>query len=114
MFIFWHYAIAYIITLAKIQKMNPELNKEFEKLKKDLAKQMESIPKVLFNSSFGLISELLDSSEILINVPKYNITNHKAILSKNDSGGFTIDIENILSEMSETYDIELLIGNTFL
>lgn len=87
-----------------MNKINPELKKEIER-------QKESIPKVLFNSSFSLMSELLDSSEILINVPKYNIKNHKAILSKNDSGGFTIDIENILSDMSETYDIEMLIGN---
>lgn len=91
--------------------MDSKIKKEVKKLKKDIEKQMEGIPKVSFNSVFSLMSELLDSSEILINVPKYNITNHKAILSKNDFGGFTIDIENILSDMSETYDIEILIGN---
>jgi hypothetical protein len=91
--------------------MDPEFKKEIEKLKNDVAEQMENIPKVLFKTSFDLIFELTDSNEILINVPEYNIVNHKAILSKNDSGGFTIDIENILSDMSETYDIEILIGD---
>ena len=94
--------------------MNPEFKKELEKLKKETEEQAENIPKVLLKTSFDLLFELIDSNEILINIPDHKIVNHKAILSKNDTGGFTIDIENILSDMSETYNIELLIGeNTY-
>lgn len=80
-----------------------------------IKEQTEKIPLVLFESTFGLISELIDSQEVLINVPKLNIKGHEALLLKNDDRGFTIEIENILADFKERYDIEIIIGeNVYL
>jgi len=65
---------------------------------------------VLFEPTFGLINELIDSREVLINVPKYNINGHEALLLKKPERGFTIEIENIISDFKESYDIEIIIG----
>jgi len=87
---------------------------ELKNLKKEIQTKYENIPKVLFNPTFDLIFELVDCNEILINIPKYSIYNHKATLIKNIKG-FTIEIEGVKCNMEETYDIELLIGkNVFV
>lgn len=83
---------------------------EYKKMIQDIKEQTEKIPLVLFESTFGLISELIDSQEVLINIPKWNIKGHEALLFKNNNSGFTIEIEDILTDLKESYDIEIIIG----
>lgn len=81
----------------------------------EIKEQNEKIPLVHFESTFGLINELIDSREVLINVPKYNINGHEALLIKNQERGFSIEIENIVSDFKESYDVEIIVGdNTYL
>lgn len=88
---------------------------EYKKMIQDIKEQTEKIPLVLFEPTFGLISEIIDSQEVLINVPKYNIKEHEALLLKNDDRGFSIEIENIFADFKERYDIEIIIGeNVYL
>jgi hypothetical protein len=87
---------------------------EYKKTIEDIKVKTEKIPQVLFESTFDLINELIDSQEVYINVPKYNIEKHEAFLLKNSDRGFTLEIENILSDFNESYDIEIILGdNTY-
>ncbi|MES2574702.1 MAG: hypothetical protein V4572_07150 [Bacteroidota bacterium] len=84
---------------------------ELEKLKKEMLEEINKMEKVFLNPSFESIFEIIDATEIKINIPKHDISNHDATLEKNLEGELIIKIKNILSNMTESYDVEVLIGN---
>lgn len=84
---------------------------EFDDLKGEIISKMESLPNILLQPTFDLIFELLDNHDVYINVPKYNILNLPANLIKNENGGFIIEIGDIFCDMSESYEIEIIIGD---
>lgn len=55
--------------------------------------KIEPTPSVILQPSFDLIFELLDSKEVLINIPKYNIQQQPAVLNRNINNGFTLTIK---------------------
>lgn len=83
---------------------------DFQKIKEEIEAKTESLPNVTFETSFEYIVNLTENQDVLVSIPKYNIKHQPARLNKNDSGGFTIDIEGIVSDMSESYEVELLIN----
>ena len=87
------------------------MNKELEKLKKELQEKTNKIPEIKVIPSFELIFELLESKEIKINIKEHNIFNQNAELTKNESGGFLIEFEGLFHQEIGTIDIEIIIKN---
>lgn len=85
--------------------MDEQLKQKIE----EVTQWEDSLPKAKFESSFHYITNLTEYQNVLISVPKYNIKDKPALLSKNENGGFVLDIEAIISDMSESYEIELQI-----
>jgi hypothetical protein len=86
--------------------MDEQLKQKIEEIKK----WEDSLPKAKFESAFDYITNLTENHKVIISVPKYNIKDKPALLSKNENGGFVLDIEAIVSDMSESYEIELQIN----
>ncbi|WP_413534078.1 hypothetical protein [Empedobacter brevis] len=86
--------------------MDEQLEQKIEEMKECV----DSLPKAKFESSFDYISNLTENQSVLISVHKYNIKDQPALLSKNENGGFVLDIESIVSDMSESYEIDLQIN----
>ncbi|MDI9257945.1 hypothetical protein [Flavobacterium sedimenticola] len=85
--------------------------KEINKLKGEIEKMEAAIPKLYINSTFAEILQLNNASSVIVNVPAHGINNHPAELSKNDDKGFTLIINNTVSYINTSYDIELINGN---
>lgn len=84
-----------------------------EQQKKLIEEQMQwkaSLPSAKFDPSFDYITNLTENQNVLVSIPKYSIKNQPALLSKNEDGGFTIDIEGLVSDQSESYEIDLQIN----
>lgn len=86
------------------------MNEQFKQKIEEMKQWEDSLPKAKFESSFDYITNLTENHNVLISVPKYNIKDQPALLSKNENGGFVLNIEDILSDMSESYEIELQIN----
>ena len=74
--------------------------------------KIEPTPSVILQPSFDLIFELLDSKEVLINIPKYNIQQQPAVLNRNINNGFTLTIKiaNTTINWLEPCEIEIYIN----
>lgn len=84
-----------------------------EQLKNMIEEQkqwIDSFPSAKFEPSFDFITNLTENQNVFVSVSKYNIQDQPALLFKNEDGGFTIDIEGIVSDMSESYEIDLQIN----
>lgn len=86
--------------------MDEQLKQKIEEMKQ----WEDTLPKVSFESSFDYITNLTENQNVLISIPKYNIKDQPALLSKIENGGFFLDIEGIVSDMSESYAINLQIN----
>jgi hypothetical protein len=86
------------------------MDEQLKKILEEQKKWKDSLPSVKFESSFDYITNLTENENVLISVPKYNIKDQPALLTKNENGGFSIDIEDIVGDMSESYKIDLQIN----
>ena len=83
------------------------MNEQFKKIIEEQKQWENSLPNTKFEPSFSYITDLIENQNVLVSFPKYDIKDQPALLSKNENGGFIIDIEGIFSDMSESYEIYL-------
>lgn len=84
---------------------------ELKNISEDAESRLASMPSVSFNSAFKIIDELNESTKALCSAPDYNVFDKEVHIVKLDSGGFIINIEGIVADISKPYDIELQIGD---
>jgi hypothetical protein len=86
------------------------MDEQLKKIIEEQKKWQDTLPSAKFEPSFELFTNLTENQNVLISVPKYNIKDQPALLTKNEDGGFSIDIADVLGDMSESYEIELQIN----
>ncbi len=93
-----------------MEKISKEGKKEIEKLRKEAIESAERLPKKIIKPSFDVIDNLRCTGDIHFSIPSKGIEYEPARLIKHQSGGFKLEIDNLINEIEEPCDIVLIIN----
>lgn len=69
---------------------------------------------VLFIPTFKKVSELLENQSVLVNIPKYGIKDFDGTLIRNESIGFTLEVNKFINDIDDTFDVEIKLKSELL
>lgn len=83
---------------------------ELEKIKQEIMKMQDSMPKILLNPTFAEIQNIENTPKVSLSINQERINDKDISFLKSDGGGFNLALDNVRGNMDQTYDIELQIG----